>query len=109
MEVTVINVLTQMGYVIPTIIAATMTLTACIHGVFNIEKTWINHLISWVVAVVTSLLFVTCNGLTFGLGYWDYAIAAVCGVITGASSNGVYDWEAIKSFFDAITNIFSKK
>jgi hypothetical protein len=33
----------------------------------------------------------------------------VCGLITGSAANGVYDWEAIKAFFDAITNIFTKK
>lgn len=106
MEVTVLDVITQMSYVIPTIIAATCTLTAAIHGIFNITTSWVNHLISWIIAIATAVGFVACNGLDFGLSYWNYAIAVICGVITGASANGIYDWESVKAFFDSITNIF---
>lgn len=106
MDVTVIDVIKQMAYVIPTIIAATMSLTAAIHGIFKIEKAWVNHLISWLLAIGCAEAFVACNGLTFGLGGWDYAIGALCGLITGAASNGVYDWEKIKEFFDLITKLF---
>ena len=109
MEVSVIDLIKQMTYVIPSIIAATCTITAAIHGIFKIEKPWVNHLISWVISILCALGFVALNGLTFGLGGWDYAIGAVCGLITGAAANGVYDWEAIQAFFDAITNIFTKK
>jgi len=107
MDVTVIDVIKQMTYVIPTIIAATCTLTAAIHGIFKIEKAWVNHLISWLLAVGVAEAFVGFNGLTFGLGGWDYAVGALCGLITGAAANGVYDWEKIKAFFDMITNLFS--
>lgn len=109
MDVTVTSVLTQMSYVIPTIIAAAMTLTSAIHGIFKTTKGWVDHLISWVIAVGVAEGFVALNGLTFGLGGWDYAIAAVCGLIVGASSNGIYDWEKIKAFFDAFSGLFGKK
>lgn len=106
MEVTVPEILKQMGYVIPSIIAATCTITAALKGIFDITKEWVNHLISWVLSVACAEAFVYFNGLTFGLGGWDYAIGAVCGIIVGASANGIYDWEAIKNFFDAISNLF---
>lgn len=109
MEISVIDVIKQMAYVIPSIIAATCTLTAAIHGAFKIEKAWVNHLISWIIAVGSAEAFIACNGLTFGLGAWDYAIGAVCGIITGAASNGIYDWESIKAIFDAITKFFGGK
>ena len=106
MEVTVVEVIRQMGYVIPSIITATCTLTAAIKGIFKIEKEWVNHLISWVLAMLCAIGFVALNGLSFGLGGWDYAIGALCGVLVGASANGVYDWNTVQVLFDAITSIF---
>jgi len=55
--VTVLDVIKQLGYIIPSIIAAVMTLTACIHGIFRIETKWVNHLISWVLAVAAAEIF----------------------------------------------------
>lgn len=106
MEVNVIDVIKQMGYVIPSIIAATCTLTAMLKGLFKIETPWVAHLVSWVLALLCAEGFVLFNGLTFGLGGWDYLVGGLCGVIVGASANGFYDWEKIKAFFDAITNMF---
>lgn len=108
-QITVADLLKQMSIAIPSIITATMTLTSAIHGIFDIKKDWVNHLISWLLSVAIAEAFVACNGLTFGLGGWDYAIGAVCGIIVGACSNGIYDWQSIKSMFDIITNLFSTK
>lgn len=107
-SISVIDVIKQMAYVIPSIIAATCTLTACLKGIFKIETPWVNHLISWVLAILCAEGFVAFNGLTFGLAGWDYLVGGICGLIVGASSNGVYDWEKIKAFFDAITALFGK-
>lgn len=106
METTVIEVIRQMGYVIPSIIAAACTLTAAIKGLFDIQKAWVNHLVSWIIAMLSAEGFVFFNGLTFGLGGYDYLVGAVCGLIVGASSNGVYDWDKIKDFFNLITTLF---
>ena len=106
METTVIEVIRQMGYVIPSIIAATCTLTAALKGIFSIEKPWVAHLVSWILAMLCSEGFVFFNGLTFGLGGYDYLVGAACGLIVGASANGFYDWEKIKAFFDLITSLF---
>ena len=105
-NINVIDLIKQMGYVIPSIIAAVCTLTALLKGIFTIEKPWVNHLVSWILSVACAEGFVALNGLTFGLGGWDYLVAGICGIIVGASANGIYDWEKIKSFFDAITNLF---
>jgi len=109
MDVNVIDLIKQMSYVIPSIIAATCTLTAMVKGIFKIETAWVAHLVSWLLSILTAEGFVALNGLTFGLGGWDYLVGGVCGLIVGASANGVYDWEKIKTFFDAITNMFGKK
>lgn len=105
--VTVASVLQQLSIAVPSIIVATNTLTAAIHGIFNIQNPKIVHIVSWVLGVVTGLLFVLCNGLTFGLAPWaDYLVGGVAGLIAGAASNGVYDWEKIKNLLDLITNLF---
>lgn len=105
--VTVGSVLTQLGIAVPSIIAATNILTAAIHGIFKITNNKVVHIISWVIAVLCGLLFVLCNGLTFGLPVWaDYLLGGAAGLIAGAASNGVYDWEAIKKLLDAITKLF---
>ena len=106
MEVTVVDVIRQMEYAVPSIITVTCMLTAVIKGIFKIEKSWVNHLISWVLAVACSVGFVALTALTFGLGGWDYAVGAVCGIFVGASANGVYDWQTVQSLFDAITSLF---
>ena len=105
--VTVGSVLTQLGIAVPSIITATGILTAAIHGIFKITNDNVVHAISWVVAVLCGLLFVLCNGLTFGLTVWaDYVVGGIAGLIAGAASNGVYDWDAIKKLLDAITKLF---
>ena len=104
---TVGSVLTQLGIAVPSIITATGILTAAIHGIFKITNDNVVHAISWVVAVLCGLLFVLCNGLTFGLPVWaDYVVGGIAGLIAGAASNGVYDWDAIKKLLDAITKLF---
>ena len=106
MEVTVIAVLKQMEAVIPTILAATLLLTSTIKGIFKIDSDLVNNIISWVVSIGTAVLFVLCNGLDFGLGGWNYAVASVAGFIVGLAANKIYTWDAIKALLDAITNLF---
>ena len=110
MEVTVIDVLKQMAYVIPSILVGTQAITAAVHGVFNITNKNAVHAISWVVAVLAGLGFVAFNGLDFGLATaWNYVVGGTCGLIVGGTSNGWYDWDGIAKIFDAITNVFVKK
>ena len=109
MEVTVVEVLKQMAYVIPSILLGTQTITAAIHGAFNISNKNVVHAISWIVAILGGIAFVAFNGLDFGVATaWNYVLGGVCGVIVGGAANGVYDWPAVERIFDAITKWFSK-
>lgn len=106
----VIELLKQLVIAVPSIMVGTQAITAAIHGAFKIENDNLNHAISWIVAVLGGLGFVAFNGLSFGLPVWaDYLCGAVCGLIVGGTSNGWYDWPAIKKIFDAITDLFGKK
>ena len=110
MEITIIDLLKQMAVAVPSILVGTQAITAAIHGAFNIENKNIVHVISWIVAVLAGLGFVAFNGLDFGLPtVWNYVLGGVCGLLTGAAANGVYDWPAISNIFDTITNLFGKK
>ena len=110
MEITIIDLLKQMAIAIPSILVGTQAITAAIHGAFNIENKNIVHVISWIVAVLAGLGFVAFNGLNFGLpSVWNYVLGGVCGLLTGAAANGVYDWPAVSKIFDAITSLFGKK
>lgn len=106
----VIELLKQLVVAVPSIIVGTQAITAAIHGAFKIENKNVVHAISWVVSVLGGVGFVAFNGLSFGLApVWNYVLGAVAGVLAGAAANGVYDWPAVASIFDAITNLFGKK
>ena len=108
--VTVGSVLTQLGIAVPSIMLAASTLTAALHGIFKITNEKVVHALNWGIGILTGLLFVLCNGLTFGLPVWaDYVLGGVAGLFSAAASNGVYDWEKVKAIFDAITAFFGGK
>ena len=107
MEVTVIDVIKQLEYVIPTMMGAELLLTSTIKGIFNITSDLVNNILSWVLSIGTAMLFVLCNGLTFGLGGWDYLVAGIGGIIVGLCVNKIYSWDKIKALLDAITDLFS--
>ena len=107
MEVTVIDVLIQMGIAVGSVLVGTQTITAAIHGAFKIENKNVVHAISWIVATLAGLGFVAFNGLNFGLSpVWNYIVGGICGLIAGGAANGCYDWPLVKKIFDAITNLF---
>lgn len=106
METTFIDVLNQLKVVIPTMMAAELLLTSTIKGIFNITSDLANTILSWVLSLGTAFLFVLCNGLDFGLGGWNYAVAAVGGLIVAICVNKIYTWDKIKALLDAITDLF---
>lgn len=86
--------------------AAELLLTSTIKGIFNITSDVANNIISWVLSLGVAFLFVLCNGLDFGLGGWNYLVAAVGGLIVAICANKIYTWEKVKAVLDAITNLF---
>ena len=106
METTFIDVLNQLKVVIPAMMTAELLLTSTIKGIFNITSDLANTILSWVISLATAFLFVLCNGLDFGLGGWNYAVAAVGGLIVAICVNKIYTWDKIKALLDAITDLF---
>lgn len=104
--VQIIDVIKQSEVVIPTMMAAELLLTSTIKGIFNIKSDLVNTILSWVLSLGTAFLFVLCNGLDFGLGGWNYAVAAVGGLIVAICTNKIYTWEKVKALLDAITDLF---
>lgn len=104
--VTVSTLLSQLAIAVPAIILASNTLTAALQGIFDIKNTKAVHVMNWVIGVLAGLGFVAFNGLTFGLAPWaNYVLGAVAGLLAAAASNGVYDWEAVKKLFNALTTL----
>lgn len=104
--VTVASLLNQLVVAVPAIILASNTLTAALKGIFNIENENTIHIVSWIVGILTGVGFVAFNGLTFGVAPWlEYVLGGVAGLLGAAASNGVYDWEVMKTLFNAITNL----
>ena len=97
------TLISQLLIAVPSIIVGTQALTSTINGLFKIDQAWVRHLISWIVAVLIALGFVFTGGLSFGLPYvWaEYVAGGVAGLLAGGAANGFYDWNAIKSIFDA--------
>lgn len=106
MNVWFIDVLNQLKYVIPSMMAAEALLTSTIKGIFNITSNLANTILSWVISLATAFLFVLCNGLDFGLGGWNYAVAAVGGLIVAICVNKIYTWDVVKQFLDALSALF---
>lgn len=103
---TIIDVIKQLEVVIPTMMAAELLLTSTIKGIFNITSDLVNTILSWVLSLATACLFVLCNGLDFGLGGWNYAVAIVGGLIVAICTNKIYTWDKVKALLDAITDLF---
>lgn len=97
------TLISQLMVAVPSIIVGTQALTSTVNGMFKIDKAWVRHLVSWLLAVAIALGFVAFGGLTFGLPYlWaEYVAGGVAGLLAGGAANGFYDWEGIKTIFDA--------
>jgi phage-related protein len=107
MAITTISMLLhQLVIIVPSIIAAITAITGAINGAFDVQNGNVKHLISWIVAVLCGILTVLTGGLSFGLGYVDYIIGAVFGLIAGGASNGLYDWPVVGNIVDKLYYLF---
>lgn len=103
--VTVVELLKQLGIVLPSIIIGSQAITAALRGSLNIKSGKAIHVINWIIGTLAGVGFVLFNGLTFGLGQWpDIAIGAVAGLIGAGASNGLYEWSSVKKFFSALAD-----
>ena len=101
------TLVSQLLIAVPTIIVGTQTLTSIVNGIFKIDKTWLRHLISWILAVAIAIVFVATGGLSFGLPVvWNYVVGAIAGILAGGAANGFYDWDAISNIFISLENKF---
>lgn len=107
--ISVLDVIKQMTIDIPSVITGTVVLTGMINAACNVQNNNVKHAISWVVAVVAALTMCWADAMDFGLGNWNYAVAAGVGLVAGGASNGLYDWPAIKNIIDKFYDLFGKK
>lgn len=107
------DILTQIGICVPSIMAATSLITSAISGAFDIDsKKNLRHALTWIIAICSGILFKVVGTFDFGLtGWpgWEYIISAAFGLFAGAASNGFYDWNAVKVIIDVFGQLFSKK
>lgn len=108
-EILALTLMKQLTIAVPSIIAGTQTVTAALKGIFKVENSKVNKIISWVVAVLVGLGFVAFNGLSVVTSpIWvNYVFGAAAGLIAGFSSNTLYDMTPIWNLFNVITNLFN--
>lgn len=98
--VTVLDLIKQMILYVPCIIIETIFIAGMINCIFDIQNNNIKHIISWIVAVISTIGICACGGMIFGFGGWDYILAAAVGLVIGCASNGIYDWPVISNIID---------
>ena len=108
-EILALTLIKQLCVAVPSMVVGTQTLTAAIKGIFKIENSKVNRILSWVIAALVGVGFVAFNGLAIVTSpVWiNYAFGVVAGLLAGIEANGLYDLNSIWSFFNAITNMFN--
>ena len=108
-EILALTLVKQLAVAVPSIVVSTQTLTASLKGIFKIENSKLNRVISWLMAVLVGVGFVAFNGLAIvTTPIWvNYVFGAVAGLIAGITANGFYDLTPVWNFFNAITNAFN--
>lgn len=85
-------------YIAPLLMAATVSITGVINGAFKIVKGFLPQLISWLVGAALSVVAWALQLVEFGEPVWLGVV--MLAVVTGLSSNGVYDIPTIQAFVD---------
>lgn len=85
-------------YIAPLLMTATVSLTGVINGAFKIVNGMWPQLVSWVVGSLLAVVAWALELVQFGEPVWLGVVALA--VVTGLSSNGIYDIPAIKAFVD---------
>ena len=96
--------------IVPSIIAGNTVLTGLVNGAFNVQAAWAKHLISWVLAVLAGVVIAMTGGLAvFASMTGNIIFGAICGLVAGGASNGLYDWQAIGNLIDQFYALFGHK
>lgn len=85
-------------YIAPLLMTATVSLTGVINGLFKIVKGIWPQIVSWVVGSILAVIAWALKLVEFGQPVWLGVVALA--IVTGLSSNGIYDIPAIKAFVD---------
>lgn len=85
-------------WVAPILSTLTVALTGVINGLFKISKGVWPQIVSWFVGSGLAVAAWALKVITFGSPEW-LGIVMLC-IVTGLSSNGVYDIPTIKRFVD---------
>lgn len=89
-------------YMAPILMSATVALTGLINQLFKINKGFLPQLIAWIVGSILSVLAWVAKLVIMGDPQW-LGVVMLC-IVTGLSSNGIYDIPAIKKFIDSWFN-----
>lgn len=98
---------TDFWYIAPSISAVTVFIAGLINGKFNITKGFWPQLVAWITAAVLSVAAWFFGLVHVGTPEW-LAVVVLC-VVTGLSSNGIYDIPTIKAFIDKLFSSTSNK
>lgn len=85
-------------YIAPIIASLTTAIAGIINGLCKVEKNWAKQGIAWIVAALLSVGTV----LLKMLGTPSVGLVIALAVVSGLSSNGLYDISAIKQLVNSI-------
>lgn len=85
-------------YIAPLLMTANVSLTGVINGLFKIVNGMWPQIVSWVVGSILAVIAWALKLVEFGQPVWLGVVALA--IVTGLSSNGIYDIPAIKAFVD---------
>ena len=85
-------------YIAPLLMTATVALAGLINGAFKITKGMWPQIVAWVVGAILSVCAWALQLIEFGEPVWLGVL--MLAIVTGLSSNGVYDIPTIKAFVD---------
>ena len=85
-------------YIAPLLMTLTVAIAGVINGAFKITKGMWPQLVAWAVGAILSVCAWALKLIEFGEPVWLGVV--MLAIVTGLSSNGVYDIPTIKAFVD---------
>ena len=98
---------TEFWYMAPSISAVTVFIAGLINGKFNITNGIWPQVVAWATAAILSVASWYFGLVPVGTPTW-LAVIVLC-VVTGLSSNGIYDIPTIKNFIEKLFGSSNKQ